>query len=81
MEKSLRLQQQSSHAEVVKALAAVEKKMHAQTEQLAMSVDRRVDDIFSVGIKSARRGLTLQLIGIVLAALSLALLVYMAYRK
>jgi hypothetical protein len=81
MEKSLSLQLQSSHAEVVQVLAAVEQRMHVQTEQLVVSVDRRVNDILSVGIKSGRRGLTLQLIGIVLAALSLALLVYMAYRK
>jgi hypothetical protein len=81
MEKSLSLQLQSSHAEVVKALAAVDQKMHAQTEQLVVSVDRRVNDILSVGIKFMRRSLTLQLIGIVLAALNLSLLVYMAYGK
>jgi len=81
IEKSLSLQLQSSHAEVVTALAAVDQKMQAQNEQLLVNVDRRVNDLLAAGIKLARRGLTLQLIGMVLAALNLSLLVYMAYRK
>ena len=80
MEKSLNLQLQSSRAEVIQALAAVERKMHAQAEQVVVSVDRRGNDILSVGIKFARRGLTLQFLGIVLAALNLSLLVYTVYR-
>ena len=81
MESSLSLQLQSGQAEMLNAVAAVEQRIRAQNEQLTGSFDRRVDDLLSVSTKLARRGLTLQLIGIVLATLNFALLVYMAYRK
>ena len=81
LESSLSQQLQSGQAELRNAFAAVEQRIQAQNEQLTGSFDRRVNDLMSISTKLARRGLTLQLLGIVLAALNCALLVYMAYRK
>ena len=81
LESSLSQQLQSGQAELRNAFAAVEQRIQAQNEQLTGSFDRRVNDLMFISTKLARRGLTLQLLGIVLAALNCALLVYMAYRK
>ncbi len=81
LESSLSQQLQSGQAELRNAFAAVEQRIQAQNEQLTGSFDRRVNDLMSISTKLARRSLTLQLLGIVLAALNCALLVYMAYRK